>query len=574
MDYDGCMLKIMSLIVLAALLPAVAGAQKPSGRIFGTVVLPDGNPATGVEVSSIRLDIAGLPSSFSQWLLPGIVVDARTKTNARGRFVLPFNTSTSSGVVASTSDGKQRSGVVAPVAPFQSVELQLRPLRLLRGKVVIEQGGADRPAARARLTCQVEVTSGVTARPWGHGNLGLLPAIRTEGDGSFEFKVPKGLACTVTPDHGGGGIWVSPDHPDKKPLLLRYTSRRTTGRVVSAGDRKPIAGALIRINPAGASTRTDAAGKYAIDVPADSCFSIEAPGHAVGYAGSTADGSRRDVRLPTGHRVLGRLKTKDGQPLAGVEVIALRMAGFAGPSGMGLTRQKTAKDGSFEVWGRWKQSGIVVWVRVGQRFVRFVNVSAGDADVDLGALRLDPIPLHGLVTDPGGTPAPHVPIYAQPAEDPFGSRFALGQYVAAYTNHAGLFTVPGLVAGPHLVVARSASSLACLVRHRVERGAKPVRIKLERAPKITGRVVGIDGNPVPGVIVTASAYRGLSAPLRRMGLWTSSTTSRAGGLFEIPAVQADLQHTVQVLHRPWIMERGADAEPGADAVDIVVRRRR
>lgn len=147
-------------------------AIKKEGRLSGRVLLPDGQPATGMSVAARIKDDAMYLTTF------------RGKTNANGEFEidgLPDNT-----LVLSINDSNQKwvfrpiENILVEVGETADRTLTMEPGVLLSGRVVDEDG---KPVQGAGFSAITDTTNGAG-----------LDDDSTDADGRYEFRLPSGGA--------------------------------------------------------------------------------------------------------------------------------------------------------------------------------------------------------------------------------------------------------------------------------------------------------------------------------------------------------------------------------------------
>jgi len=111
----------------------------------------------------------------------------------------------------------------------------------------------------------------------------------------------------------------------------------------------------------------------------------------------------------------------------------------------------------------------------------------------------------GVVQDAAGRPLSDVELSAHPVDE----STAYAQEVWAESRPGGAFRLEGLRPEPYVVVAGS-SVAGYVVRSGVKPGAEPLTLTLQRG-RIALRVLGEDGQPVPGASATVVGVDGVQA---------------------------------------------------------------
>jgi hypothetical protein len=96
-----------------------------------------------------------------------------------------------------------------------------------------------------------------------------------------------------------------------------------------------------------------------------------------------------------------------------------------------------------------------------------------------------------------------------------------------------------------------------------------VRLQLQPAQRIRGRVVDDAGNPVAGATVFASAFRDADERLRRFGLWGNHARTDASGRFSVPVVVKDAAHQLSA-RKVGASGRSQEVPAGPGAADVVL----
>ena len=296
-------------------------------------------------------------------------------------------------------------------------------------------------------------------------------------------------------------------------IELKAAGGCVSGRVVDA-DGKPVRDAVVRVGagkidflisfpmgapPLPAQVRTDADGRFlAVGVPVGAC-QVQVRAAGLGpwtgtcqvAAGLTADVL---VRLEAGVTCSGVARTEAGEPVNDTMVRSGRDGDFL------QYFARTTADGSFTLTG----------LPAGEFEVWAASESHGKASVRLrgeagASVRCELVLSHGLalrgqVTDENGKPIHGVDVQCEAGGSPRWSQYGI-------SDAAGRFLVPDCPDGRLLLVNASARDRVPFQRQGVDprAGELQVRLPLDSAPRarITGRVLGPEGQQVPGVEISA-----------------------------------------------------------------------
>ncbi|MCI0585519.1 MAG: carboxypeptidase-like regulatory domain-containing protein [Planctomycetes bacterium] len=326
------------------------------GIVEGTVLLPDGEPATGADVRAIP------PGAWSR-LAPllgwgGTAAQADSNGAFRLEGIPPGNlriTASRNGLSPVSREGL----LVGEGKTSEGIELRFRKGSLVAGTVL---DPSDRPVPGAEVRYE--------------GAGGGEP-VRGETDESGRFRLgprPSGETGTLT---AWTGSLASPEvaaTAGPGEHAVRMTRRlRVAGRVLAADDR-PVPGAILNLerprdlprggspapranqpwqSVAGTSSTSDASGAFSILLPSNGWFRVLA--RAEGFAPARSDWILAEEGAPSGEAILrvhpgraiaGRVVGPGGSPVPRAEVSA------RGPAGSeGSTEQVEAEGGRFEISG-------------------------------------------------------------------------------------------------------------------------------------------------------------------------------------------------------------------------------
>lgn len=428
-----------------------------------------------------------------------------------------------------------------PVPP-ESITLTLRGTRTVEVKVV---DGAKQPV------------SGVTVMPWSIQTPGKLSYINLSGEqltsartdatgiAHFDFipaEIQNGVTflthhedyhCPTSPN-------LLPEDRDKQLVAAVYRNGRVSGRVTHA-DGTPAAGILLQGEGRGATNhyfrgraRTDRDGRYSLSVYPDQTYilavidgQLAAESH-VGF--HVAEGQQLeglDFVLGPGVVIRGQATVgPDSKPAVGETVTLIQQTS---------ANDNNAASGSVDLvrWAKTDDAGqYEIRVGPGSYRLKLPNTEQYET-LSIAADTLEPIvrdfhaprkargELRGTVVDPAGRPLVNAEVY--------------GESIAS-AGHAGFNTVTRETGefvtdrwrDEMLLYARSADGrLAGAVE--IDPDADTATLTLSPAGSITGRVVGADGQPLPGVRVTCNIE---AVPGANRGTVHLNTRTDPRGFFE------------------------------------------
>lgn len=418
----------------------------------------------------------------------------------------------------------------------------------MAGRVVTESGA--RPVAGALV--------------WSAADPGA--AVLTDADGRYQIRLPAAGSSWIQAQAPGRlPQRIVPNEAQRKagrgPSIALPAAENVAGRVVDAAGA-PLSGAWINALPAlkeGAPARGRAAGRGALS-GADGTFRLTVlqPGELYdleatrpGFVRATA----RALAPPAGRRAgppvvltltparpaFGRVLDDRRRPVAGAAVrVAAHDAAGEAPEAIADAQ------GRFTVA---EVPALALDIQVSKAghapaLVRNLKVPAGSGPIDLGSISLRPgAAVAGLVSGPRGRPVAGARIYqVEKLQLPFEMAERLRKQTPAATSGAdGRFALSDLSPGVpvHLLVT-APGHLPAVVRGVRPPAAAPLKIRLEAAVRLAGRVIDREGAPVPGAEVGAVWHDSIE---ERPDLPTGPPvlkTARAGsdGRFEIADLPA------------------------------------
>lgn len=282
-------------------------------------------------------------------------------------------------------------------------------------------------------------------------------------------------------------------------------------------------------------------------------------------AGLAADPNRAQVALggpPTGVRGIV-LEAKTGQPLAGIEVVAVKdepsieplLARFRGlfQDGMfvetraprrELGRTVSNADGTFELVGL-PAGRVFLDGHSDGWFVRTPGTARLAVGQIQGGIELRASPggrVRGIVLGADGGPAAGAQVSVRPGLNSFLGQITDRQYrwLETVTDKNGRFDLPGVPAGQGYTVAASAASIALEEVHGVGVAAgqvTEVTIRGHQGAVVGGRVVDGQGQPLAGANV-AMVYLDISRVLFSADGRSLPIVTDAAGRFRLEHVAA------------------------------------
>jgi uncharacterized GH25 family protein/protocatechuate 3,4-dioxygenase beta subunit len=625
---------------------------------------PDGNPAAGARVRIIPArPFSPGDSRRSTWKAPVRIA----RTDARGVAVFPRSS-------------RERVTVLAGMGGGAVAEQEAR------------SGSVTVPLASGSAR-QIRVTDATGKKPvadaWALLGKARWCAGRTSPEGLFDVPLADGRQAVAILAEDGRRLETSVEPPKKgetgpRPVVLPALEA-LVGRVVSAMDGKPLAGALVWGPDQGMVRRAGPDGAYRIEVMPDrekAWLQAAAPGFFVETGEATGPIGRRQgpaLALTPALAAAGVVVDEKGQPVPGVEIratprpgdrfdsftlrsggtarttpagrfrvgplaagmaheLSLSRGGFApgtaevaplspgrpaadlrivlrkGRAGFGrvvnaserpiagarvslrrdatgdmrsLMRMRmfqgseeaafegvTGADGRFEVRdlpaGSWsleaRASGFAPLTVPG------LTIPEGAGSTDLGTVVLTPgVAVEGYVVDPKGRPIEGAEVNASSAAAPLAmARFLRrGEAVPdAITGQDGYFRVEDRRAGEtvDLDASRSGYAPSAAPGVRAPTG-EPVRIVLQPASAVEGKVVDDDGRPVAGAKVVVLPID------RRGGFQIRDGTSDDSGAFrieDVPPGEAEARATASGFQTAYLSNLEIRAGQDLKGVEIVL----
>jgi Carboxypeptidase regulatory-like domain len=516
--------------------PAISLA--PTASLRGIVVDSDGAPLRSVE---IEIDAKRGPLRRGTVFRPPSISSRSGRTSAQGRFQIHGLLLDSGYQLSFAKDGFAPAKVdideLGAREDREALRVVLEPGRRGVGWVVDER---DAPVAGA----EVRLDEAPDAAPRGSRRFFDLDAGQDEpdavadGEGRFEVvdlapgrydlraEAP-GFAPVTVP---GVEVLDGPGEIDLGTVVL-VPGAAIEGRVVDARGR-PVAGAGIRVAQPSGSSMMPSVLRMAAGRPADATSAADGrfrvtdqqPGSRVdlsvekdGYVTADVAGVEApspeplEVVLRTASKVLGRVVTEDGQPVAGASVQVQPEShgarGF-GPGMSGWRQVQSEEDGTFEVADVPPGRVDVAAGAAGYRRLELGGIEV-PADEPLRGLELVLVPgaeVRGTVTEADGKPAAGVFVaVTETGSMSFG-------HDGTMTDADGKYLIAGTAPGMRKVVAMDRASRRTSKNVEIELGTNTVDLVFEGGVEISGQVLDIGGAPVPGAVVRLRPSRTASVP--------------------------------------------------------------
>lgn len=468
-------------------------------------------------------------------------------TNENGLLTVDAPCSDSMRVLAETSDGAFARATLAPLDDGKPTTLMLQPEERISGRVVDAESRAaianallwssDDPARFVRSDARGNYTiahaNELRAAASGH-----LPRTERVASGGPTFALqPTALLSGSVVDAQGRGIGGAEVEIDEwsGDAVIRFRSRAE--------------GLASR-------TLTRANGTFRVDVLPRRAHTLKATRD--GFAPATlvvpdklapfASRGNLQLVLENGRSAFGRIiDDETGEPIASAELRLMRATqksnlpkflrgveqsdaeewrGFA--NGDGTFRFEHLPTATFDLIA--KANGFA------ERTISGIAIESDARPTDVGDVALTKgVTLEGVVVDrkgraiDGATVAVHPPSVAGISGDA-ALKFAADEAREAGTSNEGRFTIDSLTPGATFDVTARAPGFVTRTIARIELPAsEPLRIVLETAARVSGRVVTDAGEPVPNATIS---IRPADAALPA-GLSGMTTSSDAEGSYDL-----------------------------------------
>jgi protocatechuate 3,4-dioxygenase beta subunit len=478
------------------------------GVIEGRVVDPDGRPVAGAAVTAAyQWRREDLSSTFGR--LPS-APPVGTRSGADGGFRLPV-ASAGSHVLAASAPGFMgvfRGGVeVAPRATVKGLELRLARGGLVLSGRLFDAGGGAIAGGRLRAL----VWERPAANPPGARYAFEATA---DGDGHYRLQLPPGRYGLEAEADGYAPARDFTDLTAAQSKDFRLEpAARLAGRVLTASDRRAVAGAEVSLSSAErrhdlsvAPVFTDDEGAFQMEGLPSGSFSVTArKGALVATAAQPivlAAGGRADVEIAVspGLTVAGTVKSADGAPVAGAQVsLVVRTRGSFGMA----IGARTEASGRFSIPGVLPGEYGIAVVSEG-RPSRMDDISV-HASVTRDFVLENAARVTGVVLTSGGQRAAGARLEAWVRADGAG-RMATSDRTSA--DAQGRFTLTRLGPGRLTIGVQQGSEAVRVEDQPLATGEqKEMTIKLQPGGRVSGVVVWDDGAPAADLKVIGM-YRG------------------------------------------------------------------
>ena len=364
---------------------------------------------------------------------------------------------------------------------------------------------------------------------------------RTGPDGKFRLPgLRPGSAYKLTASHEGfaptaATVRTAPAGRASSPArIVLHDGARVSGRLAGE-DGSPVAGAELalvspedQIGSRAARARSDSEGKFAFRHLLPGVFNLIAlhPRHAKlrvegieVSAGAPVDLGR--LTMPDGTFIEGQVVDGQGSPVAEAEIMTMSLEAdvmdlhaFRDGGASNHGRVTTGPDGKFRLEG----------LNPGSRYeLMAVHPAYGMASapgvkaptekpvrIEMRRMRI----LSGRVVGPEGEPVAGAEL-SWVQESRTGSGFGMSTSSIGVTDNDGRFQAPDVSPDLGDLVARAQGYLEGRVSRTqipAEGEVTDLRIVLERGSILDVRVVGAEGEPIPGVWVSASLQRAPGEP--------------------------------------------------------------
>lgn len=469
----------------------------------------------------------------------------------------------------------------------------LEPSRLVTGRVVVAETGAPVPKA---LVWSPEAD--------------LTPPVLSEADGSFRLRLPARFRREVraaAPGRFPAGAEI-PAGGEAAPVTLALAPAAVvTGRVVDEQGGAVAGSFLAALDPTRPEeepplgwSRTDGSFRLASLLPGRK-YKVTAlqEGFAPGEAeAATAPAGKASppirIVLTRGQRAFGRVVDEEGRPVAGVLLTLEPFFEDDGPpspfeessgeeeTGFSFVVLEGSSDerGAFEIPDI--STGTFILRATKEGFAAFsregVEIAAGSGPADLGTITLESgVTIEGRVTDSKGRPLEGAQVSAIPFVDSMASgTFEVTSLKPMVAGADGNFRVEGLKRGERYDLSARHPGHAPATAPGVEAPAEDLRIVLQTARTLSGRVVGPEREPVPGAEIQAREESRVTS--EGSGITTISTrplaVTDAEGRFRIGELEAGTLNLVVSArkYRTRRLEGFRVPDEDVDSLEIVLDR--
>jgi protocatechuate 3,4-dioxygenase beta subunit len=405
--------------------------------------------------------------------------------------------------------------------------LKLSPAATIAGLVVNSAGRA---------------LAGVAIELEGRQDTGEEEPFQTGPDGKFRLPgLRPGSAYRLTAKREGFAptektVRTAPPGRASSPVRIALDDGTTVSGWIAGEDGRPVAGAELALVGSqdlmalsATHARSDAAGKFELRHLPPGTFNLIArhPGHAplrmegIENPAGTAPVDLGRLTMPDGVFIEGQVVDGQGSPLAEVEIMAmpsdadgLDLQAFREGENRGPERVQTGPDGRFRLEGLRPASRyelMAVHPIYGMASAPGVKAPTEEpVRIEMRKMRI----LSGRVVGPDSEPVAGAGL-SWVQENRLGGNFSMSSSDVGVTDAEGRFQAPEFSPDLGDLVARAPGYLEGRIPRAqipADREVTDLKIVLERGSVLDVRVVGAEGEPIPGVWVGVSPQRAPGEP--------------------------------------------------------------
>lgn len=465
------------------LLPAVAvlgsccGQDQGTGHaatvpVFGLVRDSKGEPAAGATVREVRRTLGGVDEQTARQFGIGTRYRASTTTNSRGKFVLKVQVGGTFGIVAMRGRSEQ-SLVTAPAAPAGQHTLDLKQVMRIKGRItdVVGRGVEQRelPPYQRIVRSLSTVISAIPGRNALAG-FGIIEEVETDAQGRFELAILKHQTCRLSDPWRQCQTFVTEPHTAE--FLLRRHVRKVRSHVVHNLTGEPVPTAQLHLN--GTTRGVSKNGEFEIYLPDD----YDLPITATGFYPSSHSSSHNmsSIGMPEAATVQLVATNGDGKPARDLEVFTGHRT-HRGRFRLTLDRYQTDASGKAKL-PRLFKGDLWVWAKRDARLVSLAQIPGGIEDIKI-SVSTKTYAVRGTVRRFDGLPAKHVAVFAGHNLER-GGHWPTVSVPAAFTDHAGKFTIPALGKGKVCIAAIAPGQQRALITNVQPKHGKILELQLRK----------------------------------------------------------------------------------------------